>query len=564
MADQANATEPGSGKTHDDVQVAKSDRAVVLCSDGTGNKGGYGADSNVFKLYKAIDIHSPARPQVTYYDNGVGTASNKYLRAITGAFGFGFHQNVRDLYEFLARNYREGDKVFLFGFSRGAATVRAFAGMIGVCGLLDARRHCWRGQEGFIDEARFQELIDEAMKAYRAHRAKPAVAEDFKRNYAHPLSGNGGADGKFAIELVGVWDTVSALGWPQDWSFLVNWLFKGLEYVSNLVFPHDFYNYQTGPFVNRVYHALAIDDERKTFHPKVWDESRPDRPVHIEQVWFAGVHSSVGGGYPRAGLSNVALDWMMERAGEISGLVFKADVRGAVREDANVFGKLYDSRDGLAVYYRYAPRDIDGLCKDRNGKRRLESAIEIHESVFRRLKYKTAGYAPGQLPFKFESVATKLDQPPVEVQAAATERDWTALRTGIERWVTARKWLYTVFAETSLIFIAASWWLWVWPPKGGEPPVAAGFGWKLADYVARFLEYITPTFFDGMITYLTKVRPLAGLLAIAVLILFYCCRSYFRNRTQSACEPARRSILRQIASAPAAEPDATRVRKAEI
>jgi uncharacterized protein (DUF2235 family) len=103
---------------------------IILCADGTGNRGGETPDTNVYRMYHAVDLHKPERgqTQITFYDNGVGTSTNKYIRAVSGALGFDFGQNVRDLYEFLARNYNAGDIVYLFGFSRGAATVRAFGG----------------------------------------------------------------------------------------------------------------------------------------------------------------------------------------------------------------------------------------------------------------------------------------------------------------------------------------------------------------------------------------------------------------------------------------------------
>ena len=117
---------------------------IVLCSDGTGNKGGSGNDTNVYKLYQAVDIHDSKQPQVTFYENGVGTnvdgealKQNKFWRALSGAFGFGFEQHVRDLYEYLAMNYQPGDRIYLCGFSRGASIVRAFAGMLHSCGLLN-------------------------------------------------------------------------------------------------------------------------------------------------------------------------------------------------------------------------------------------------------------------------------------------------------------------------------------------------------------------------------------------------------------------------------------------
>ena len=136
---------------------------IVLCSDGTGNQGGFGKDSNVFKLYQAVSLHTGKPNQIKFYDNGVGTQTNKYISAVSGAFGFGFQQNVRDLYEFLVRTYEPGDNIYLFGFSRGAATVRSFASMLHYCGLLNRKDENgdWKSAE------RIQKLIDQAIECYR-------------------------------------------------------------------------------------------------------------------------------------------------------------------------------------------------------------------------------------------------------------------------------------------------------------------------------------------------------------------------------------------------------------
>ena len=148
---------------------------IVLCSDGTGNKGGTGSDTNVFKIYKAIRINDDKKKQVTFYDNGVGTSKLTVARALGGGLGMGFRHNVRDLYEFLGRHYQKEDDIYVFEFSRGAATVRAFAGMLEHCGLVT--KHTGKldanGNEIEIPEENFQEKINNAIKFYI--KRNPAV-----------------------------------------------------------------------------------------------------------------------------------------------------------------------------------------------------------------------------------------------------------------------------------------------------------------------------------------------------------------------------------------------------
>ena len=228
---------------------------IILCSDGTGDKGGHGADTNVFRLFNTIEIHDGSPRQITFYEDGVGTSKNKYWRAVTGAFGFGFEANVVGLYEFLSRNYKVGDddKIYLFGFSRGAATVRAFAGMVQECGLLDINNEACK-KNGIFDEDAFQGQLKEALAAYRKIKSDSSLAAAFKRNKAVTDS-KVVPDGNIPIEMIGVWDTVSALGFPQDWSVAFDWIFKVLDKVSENAFPHRYYNYQLNQNVRYVYHA---------------------------------------------------------------------------------------------------------------------------------------------------------------------------------------------------------------------------------------------------------------------------------------------------------------------
>ena len=519
--------------------VAKN---IILCSDGTGNKGGQGADTNVYKLYNAVELFDPKNPQVIFYDNGVGTHKNKYIRSLSGAFGFGFEDNVLDLYEFLARYYDKGDQIFLFGFSRGAATVRAFAGMVEACGLLD-REKCNDGAKGFQEQI-FQEKLDRARTAYRKHKRRKA-GDAFKAELA-VKDPDHAPDGSMKIKFIGVWDTVSALGFPQDWSAALKPFVLALDHGTDRIFPHNYYNYQLNGNVANVYHALAIDDERTTFHPKVWNECRADRPQSIEQVWFAGAHSNVGGGYPRAGLSNVALDWMMERAAN-RGLRFKPGKHDEVRRDGHVHGRLYDSRDGIAIYYRYGPRDIQWLCE---GK--LEGPVKIHNTVFDRIERGTARYAPAFIPDEFEIVESDLANPNKANLDAKRDRIMQknsarrAERDKVKRWVKRRKVLYSAFVEFTLLLLVAALWFWNSPPEVDvETHPATGVGWLdgVLWYLHDILHYVLPRFLEDLITYIVVVRPLSIPILAAVILALWWLRKHFRRRTVTAAEELRKSTI---------------------
>ena len=236
-------------------------KRIVLCSDGTGNKEGKNEGTNVFKVYNSIERHEKNRPQLGFYDNGVGTDKFKILKGLGGAFGFGFGKNVRDLYTFLAKNYDVGDEIYLFGFSRGAATVRAFAGFLNTCGLVK--------NGGKLDRETLDAKVGKAFDAYKNTRKSSEDANAFKKNEAlhHPDHAPGG---DIKIKFLGVWDTVSSLGFPKDLGFIIH----VLEWGANKIIPHRFYDYDLNSSIQNAYHALAIDDERQTFYPMIWDESK--------------------------------------------------------------------------------------------------------------------------------------------------------------------------------------------------------------------------------------------------------------------------------------------------
>ncbi len=356
-----------------------------------------GRGTNVFKLYEAVDIQGhksdPNKPhQIAFYDDGVGTSENQIKKIMGAAFGLGFSGNVRKLYRELVRVYAPGDRIFLFGFSRGAYTVRTLAAFIQYCGILkrdtftseelqNQIKRCWKefekvtfGQRSILDISKppdndeAQEKVRREIDGQRRARYKALIDEE-----CAPY-------GEISIEFIGVWDTVAAVGTP----------FKELTQLL----PFWFKDLKLGPLVNRAYHALSIDDERLTFLPELWEED-----PRMEQVWFSGVHSNVGGGYPKHGMSLEALDWMMTKAAS-HDLRFIDTARDYVSTARDVHGKLYDSRAGLAAYYRWQPRDIFQLCKDRN-----IDTPKIHVSVFERIAQGTEGYAPGNIPFHCEIVS---------------------------------------------------------------------------------------------------------------------------------------------------------------
>jgi hypothetical protein len=490
---------------------------LILCADGTGNLGGTTPDSNVYRTYHLIDRNDPSQPQLIYYDNGVGTATNTFWRAFTGAFGFGFKRNVLVLYEFLARNYDPGDQVFLFGFSRGAAQVRALSGMIAAVGLVDGRT---------LDQSTLKEKIAEGYSHYK-HKTPGVLFQ---------------SHGAIELTFIGVWDTVSALGFPQHWkvagiaSPMFNVLFWLLDRACDMsFFAHRFYNYELTNNVHHAYQALAIDEERLSFEPKIWNEQKT-QPTHVEQVWFAGAHSNVGGGYGRAGLSHIALEWMLSKALPL-GLKFKPGALEDVHAKAHAHGRLYNERNGLGVFYRYYPRLIADLCRN---KLPSTTPINIHRSVFERMERFTGNYAPGHLPSTFAVVDENTPSKTVTIQ----NPQWVVLQKQLRNWTIARSWLYGLLLDVSLFIVAAAFWLWTWPPANSEPASIgiAAIGTAL-QHLAAILKYFLPMMFDNLIDLTVVHQPLYLVGTVLVALGLFTLRGWVRRKYQKVCESLRTIIL---------------------
>ncbi len=432
---------------------------IVLCSDGTGNSANKNRGTNVFKLYEAVDHANPKVSQLAYYDDGVGTSRLKPLMILGGAFGFGLGRNVRQLYTQLVQTYNPGDRIYLFGFSRGAFTVRELAGLINACGVLDReltgdyanlRRHvkiAYRlyrsGARSFLGSLAYYFLVLPiewmVLLVFPKYRPK-TTAEAFRRAYGVKLNARD-REGRVPIAFLGCWDTVGAIGGPIDGM---------VKAYDRALYRSSFSNYCLSACVERARHALSLDDERQTFHPLMWNEAK-EKKDRIKQVWFAGVHGNVGGGYPKQGMSLVALKWMMDEA-FAAGLRFIAHDRTLFASHADVHDKLYDSRSGWQVYYRYKPRNVHKICKD------FGIAPKIHESVLDRIVSSTDGYAPGNLPRRLTLIrdrrpARQLAKATKVINAAIGDRGSLLDDWWIRAWVWWRRLAHLLFLVASLALL---------------------------------------------------------------------------------------------------------------
>jgi uncharacterized protein (DUF2235 family) len=301
-------------------------KRIVICCDGTWSvpdqrcDGGQPCPTNVTKT--AMSVLPQGHDGVTqavYYGRGIGTGRWDHL--VGGAFGVGISEHLLDAYAFLIDEYVPGDELFLFGFSRGAYTARSLAGLVRNCGIV---------------KREFRDRVPEAYALYRRRddASKPAAVESqlFRKTYTHE------ADAPATrVRFIGVWDTVGALGIPIG----------ALGWISRRVLHLQFHDVNLSSYVDNAFQALAIDERRRAFRPAVWTQQPHAKSQRLEQVWFAGVHSNVGGGNADPGLSDLAFLWMRDRATEC-GLEFDLN---AVTTRADFLGPISESWRGI---YRVA------------------------------------------------------------------------------------------------------------------------------------------------------------------------------------------------------------------
>ena len=414
-------------------------KKIVLLSDGTGNGAAKRHKTNVRRLYDALDLHRGN--QIAMYDDGVGSQEFLLFRLLGGAFGWGLKRNVMELYKFLCRNYTPGDRIYCFGFSRGAFTLRVLVGLIDHCGL--CTEFATERELHGIARANYS-IYREKHKGLRLARLLPRIRDRALLRDRSRLE----TATRPCIEFVGAWDTVEAYGLPVK-ELADRW--------DQFIFAMRFRDRELSSLVRRACHALSIDDERHTFHPVLWDESEERNPGRVEQVWFPGAHSDVGGGYPRSELALVSLDWMISKVeatdGDDTGLVFLDDLRREYRYRRDWNGIQHDSRAGLRAFYRYKPRDVEELCMGAGAKADKAGLPKIHRSAFERIREKVVPYAPTGLPAQYCVVTTRSAVPVFETsEEAAARRSAMDGALDIVYW---RRWLYRAFLATTLALVAS-------------------------------------------------------------------------------------------------------------
>jgi len=347
-------------------------RNLVLCLDGTSNQ--YEANNtNVVKLYAMLD-RAHTDQQIAYYQPGIGTMAPAsvwgrirrwIVKELDLAMALFLSRHVRNAYHYLMRYHQEGDRIYIFGFSRGAYTARAVAAMVHKVGLLT------EGNE---------ELIPCAWDMF-AKQSDKTIAEGFKKTFSRDVP----------IHFLGLWDTVSSVGWVWDQ--------KHLPFTQN------------NPSVKTVRHAVALDERRAYFVQNLWGTI----PADLEQLWFPGVHCDVGGGYPedRSGLSAIALKWMVEKA-EAKELMIDQSMKAKVLPAQNVpggyaapfaGGPKTESLTGWWWMPEFFPKRYRDPAANfetkwmlhRGRHRRVAPDADIHASVRERMR-RVQGYSPPNLP----------------------------------------------------------------------------------------------------------------------------------------------------------------------
>ncbi|KGO37688.1 protein of unknown function DUF2235 [Penicillium expansum] len=285
-------------------------KRIILCADGTwlaSDQGDKSVPSNVAKIARAIATSGPDADgkivkQIVSYHSGLGAGALPFQKTISGAIGRGLDIEVCKIYDFISNNYEPGDELFFLGFSRGAFTVRSVAGLIGDIGVLRAvhMSHFAEMWKAYCENTDGQPFIKTPW--YQQNKDKLRLTDDIR------------------IKVVGVWDTVGALGIPE-------WPFLGFATKLGIAMnkQYAFHNTKLSKNLDYAFQALAIDERRKTYLPTLWHKTSDAPAKELQQCWFPGVHRNIGGQAedpPTAGdheeIGNITFAWMVDN---LSGML---------------------------------------------------------------------------------------------------------------------------------------------------------------------------------------------------------------------------------------------------
>ena len=405
---------------------------IVICCDGTGNEISENI-SNVLKLYRMLRKTGKTEPpQVVFYDPGVGTLARPdpwtkfkqdWFMVIGLAFGYGLDDNVLRAYEFLIGEYEEGDDIYLFGFSRGAYTVRVLAGLIHKVGLLapQQRNLAGSGLTAYKQASSGNDrILENADRGDELDDTAPKSRDDQAAQFARIVSTRWPT-----VRFVGVWDTVASVIVPRPDRFYTFSLEKLLHTRNN-------------PSVRVFRQAIAIDERRRMFRLDPWEQPQTfmhnrfsktnnSEPQDAQQVWFAGVHADVGGAYPEkeSGLSKFPLIWMIDEATKCGLAVDRRTVNQlawGVQRKGSPFSYVKpeitrDPHDSMSKVWRILERipksdkykewpartSYLGYYIPDAEPRPIAADAFVHESVDQRMKA-VAAYRPLNLPSRYQVV----------------------------------------------------------------------------------------------------------------------------------------------------------------
>jgi uncharacterized protein (DUF2235 family) len=293
--------ERAQGRKEGDLAMKR----IVICYDGTWNALTNPAEvTNVVRVAQAIkSVASDGITQMVYYNAGVGNGG-PIDRLLGGVFGAGLRDSVKRGLAFLALNWDPeepgnpaADEIYIFGFSRGAYSARALAGVIGAI-------------EGIPRQSSFDQL-ETVWNYYRGSKEERERRRGEMNELIYPMP----AQKKPTVKCVAVWDTVGRYGIPAG-------LGLGGLARHTTAWTRGFRDNMIGDHIEFGLHAMAIDEWRRSFSATAWVADKEVERPGVEQVWFAGAHSNIGGGFRRAGLSDLALIWMIARLGELTDLEF--------------------------------------------------------------------------------------------------------------------------------------------------------------------------------------------------------------------------------------------------